>query len=315
MTKEKALQLSKSRLEKLSRTVGHLSYVCYVLEKDCDITDNSESAVVKWISNEISKKGPSPLYYDNNNANFDIDGAIRIAKTGRVWGSPITFNENLLAIEESPGQYKAIGFWEALAILIHEMGHHQDQMLLTVGLPFLNHEDLDIIAAKVVDYLKSRTRTLSLFKDFTPGITEDTFVYIIDYEWYNGIRNLYSYIYLDNGKEVEDISRKVTDSLGCPTAYDKDGRIVFQGEAYQVSMRQVSAPSINAGASYITIDQTVNSASAMCVDTFFNEYQIFDGYTDGHFKLHLDIPADGHPIFNRQQSGFRATTPPDKHYK
>jgi len=90
----------------------------------------------------------------NNPGFFRIDGELKLAKTGDEVGSPIFINSDLLYTKNSQGLYKAFGISEAVALLIHEMGHHHGAK---------NHNKLDLLGIKVSMSLENHSDKASLF--------------------------------------------------------------------------------------------------------------------------------------------------------
>lgn len=314
LTQSEAVALSKSRLKTLSPWVGQLSHACRVYEEDCQLQSKSQKATLQWISSELAQSGPPIIDFSDDNKQFMIDGALRIAKTGNTRGSPIIFNENLLVRKQLNEEYSALGLFECIAILIHELGHHQDNFFIATGLPVLHHEELDVIGALVTEYLKDRTRVISIPAKTHPQSIYPTDIYIIDYEHYNGVRNIYSYVFYDNSQTVTEISQFLTQTLSCPINYDKYGKIAFKGQAQQVAMKNVKAPEIRISAQGVQIKQFVGTASVFCVDFFLSQYEVVSGYKNGELQIELLIDGDGFLHFLRDRSFFEATPPPGKHY-
>lgn len=79
---------------------------------------------------------------------FIIDDKIKIAKTGSAIGSPIYINVDLLYSRDEIGNYVPVSVNEAVAILIHEMGHHYGDH---------SHGQLDLIGIRVGLHLELKT--------------------------------------------------------------------------------------------------------------------------------------------------------------
>ena len=94
-----------------------------------------QGLVVKGITSSIKflseKKSPGT---------FIIDGLVRVAKTGNWPGAPIFINTDLLYTQNVDKSFSAVTISEAVAILIHELGHHYSND---------SHESLDLIGVKV----------------------------------------------------------------------------------------------------------------------------------------------------------------------
>ena len=307
LTRSEAVELSKSRILSLAPHFASLAYTCFVYEKDCQIEGNAQEATIKWLSDEQTRHDPKILF-DSGSEKFLIDGAVRIAKTGNRWGSPVIFNEDLLARELSPGQFRALDLFEILAVLIHEFGHHQDQMLRSMGMPPLPHHELDLIGVRVVSYLKDRTRLVRLGAETIPGLPAEDGVtfFIFEIESNNGIRNVWSKVFVDSRWETREISSSLVTSLECPVERT-NGHITFKGKAHYAAFRRVRAPVIEASGPSVIFAQEVGGASALCVDETMGTYQVFDGFEAGALRLALARNEQGRYLFDPARSSFRAT--------
>lgn len=78
---------------------------------------------------------------------FMIDGLVRVAKTGNTVGTPIYVNSDLLYTKNVSGGYDAITIPEAVAILIHELGHHYGKE---------SHSELDLVGVNVSVFLQQK---------------------------------------------------------------------------------------------------------------------------------------------------------------
>lgn len=313
LTLEKAIAQSKNRIESLSHGFAKLAYNCHVYEEDCKITDNSQSVILKWISSEFSQFKPD-IRYEKGADKFTIDGAIRIAKTGKSWGSPVIFNEDLLFREVSQGNYEPLGFFDIIGVLVHEYGHHQETELRKFGLRVPEHQELDEIAVKVVSYLKDRTRKIQISKDEVPELAEggELDVLQIDIEWYNGVRNIWSHLYLDSPSGVEEISSHLLKGVQCPKMY-QNGHLTFSGTPAFASFRQVETPEVQYQHGRLVLEQKIGDASVLCIDRQMGVFHVFDGYKEGLVKLAFRLNSSGLLEFERGESFFRATPPEDIH--
>lgn len=75
---------------------------------------------------------------------FNVDGKIRVAKTGNKVASSIYVNVDLLYSKDEQGFVRAMNIAEATSMLVHEMGHHHGNY---------THEELDILGVKVANVL------------------------------------------------------------------------------------------------------------------------------------------------------------------
>lgn len=314
LTKSQALQLSKSRIETLSRKFQTLSYSCFVYDQDCFLDNDLQGIVLKLITNEASKH-PTLIQYASGKEQFLIDGAVRIAKTGKSWGVPVIFNEDLLVREITPGNYEALDFFEVIGILVHEFGHHQEDFYVGyTGKPFLRHEELDHLAAKVVKYLKDRTRKLEITQDEIADLPKDhnITIYQIDIEQNIGVRLTWSNIFIDSLFETKEVSADLVIGVVCPKNYT-NGHLTFLGEPANAAFRQVRAPRFTSAAGALTISQEIGDASVLCVDQKMGRFEIFNGYKNGRVQYEFKL-RDGKYLYS-YDSRFYATPPPDNEYR
>ncbi len=129
---------------------------------------------------------------------FMIDGVVRMAKTGSRVGSPIYVNIDLLYTLQGNGRREAIPMSDAVALLIHELGHHQGAY---------SHQDLDYLGVKVASLAQNHMQITPLLP-FTNTValmvlnplTEQAFPDVLIYAH----------------EEVIDISAQFRASIKCP---------------------------------------------------------------------------------------------------
>ncbi|WP_413287726.1 hypothetical protein [Bdellovibrio sp. HCB337] len=311
LTKNEALVLSKSRIEGLKLGFRALAYNCFTAEEDCQIETYSQSATLKWI---LSEQPAPSVEYSSGPENFTIDGAVRIAKTGSTWGSLVIFNEDLLTREVTPGNFEALEFFEIIGVLVHEFGHHQAEWLDKAGLPQLGHQELDELAVKVVTYLKDRTRQIRITQDEVPELKpgHELTIYQIDIEYFNGIRNIWSNIFIDSIVETREISQILLHGVACPKSYTR-GHLTFDGKPNYISLRKVKAPKFEFKNSLITMKQDAEEGSVLCIDSQQGTFNVFRGYTDIHLRLQFRLNDQGNLDFAENGTYLNAVPPPDEH--
>ncbi|MBK9321609.1 MAG: hypothetical protein IPM97_01395 [Bdellovibrionaceae bacterium] len=69
LTKAAALQLSKNRIETLSKTFSSISYTCFVYAEDCGLDTNLQEVTVKLMTNEL-EKNPAKIEYSSGSDNL-----------------------------------------------------------------------------------------------------------------------------------------------------------------------------------------------------------------------------------------------------
>ena len=127
------------------------SEICQISDREKEIL----TQIKKSMDDEFAQEKPLVFMSENSNpGTFIIDGEIKIAKTGNYVGSPIYFNTDLLYFKNNLGIYESIDIKTAIGILIHELGHHQNN---------LNHSFLDALGAKVALGLNKHIQVSSFF--------------------------------------------------------------------------------------------------------------------------------------------------------
>lgn len=115
----------------------------------CKITEDQKLILTK-ISEAMPKEqsNVNQIVFTSeakNPGTFILDGQVRIAKTGDLVSSPIYFNTDLIYSKDKLGHFQAMTIPEAVAVLIHEMGHHHGHF---------SHEELDLLGVTVSLYLQ-----------------------------------------------------------------------------------------------------------------------------------------------------------------
>ena len=120
----------------------------------CQVTEQEKvtlSYIKAALPLEQARNAGHPLVFKSEQQEsgfFVIDGLLRVAKTGDEVGSSIYVNLDLIYTNETNPPQPA-GVLTATAILIHELGHHQG---------IKNHQQLDLLGAKVHAFLVDHTR-------------------------------------------------------------------------------------------------------------------------------------------------------------
>lgn len=304
LSKEQSIQYSINKIKHLAPFVGEMADVCYLQSEKCGITDNAQIALLKWIAIEVRKVGTVNIDFDNNQQNFFIDGAIRMARTGSRRGDVIIFNTERLFKNTESG-FRPLDLYEITAILIHELGHHQRDLFLMTGLKEPNHDELDIIAGIAVNYIKTRSRVSNFTLDDHPIL--DAKLININFEMFNGMRNRWARYFFDNGKGIEELSHQWKNRFQCPIRY-QDGRIIFEGRPLSVFLRRLSAPKVHNNGDRLFYTQGVGLTTVSCVDDYEGVYDFFHGYENGKLNLFFDVKDDAF-IFDSDNSFFTADMP------
>ena len=128
---------------------------------------------------------------------FMIDGNVRVAKTGSAVGSPIYINVDLLYTRNQDGDYEPVTVPEAVAILVHELGHHSGHY---------SHEELDLVSIKVSLFLQKEFIT-------TPMLPWNSEISIAVYN--PKLKTGYPLLILNVGDEIIDISEIYAEIVRC----------------------------------------------------------------------------------------------------
>ncbi len=109
-------------------------------------TDEGEREILRKIADAMDdeRRTANQIQFLSGRAShpnrFDDHGNIRVAKTGDSKGSVILINLDLIYPKDANGNSRAMTVSEALAILIHEFGHHHG---------ISDHQRLDLLGAKI----------------------------------------------------------------------------------------------------------------------------------------------------------------------
>lgn len=124
-------------------------YELCIYESDCGLNDREKKILIR-IQNSLAEEArPSAnlIRFDSSSKNpnlFLLDGNIRIAVTGDDVGDPIFVNLDLAFQKDRKGNVHPLRIEQVLAVLTHELGHHQG---------IKNHNELDILGLKVGAHL------------------------------------------------------------------------------------------------------------------------------------------------------------------
>jgi hypothetical protein len=90
---------------------------------------------------------------------FLIDGEMKAAVTGSLVGSVIKINTDLLYFIKKNHMTEGLSVHEAIAMLIHELGHHHGNF---------SHTELDLLGLKVSEHLNKSTYKTPLLPSGSP---------------------------------------------------------------------------------------------------------------------------------------------------
>lgn len=129
---------------------------------------------------------------------FILNGQPKVAKTGSRIGDPIYINTDMIYAKNGFGTIEALSIPDALAILLHEYGHHVSRK---------SHAELDLIGVKVSLFLKNRIQ-------HTPVLPWNQQVSVTMIQ----AQHLQSFpqVLLNIGPEIWNLSEMVKHSVFCP---------------------------------------------------------------------------------------------------
>lgn len=127
-------------------------YIQICLNSDSCKLNSSQKDLLSQIltSLPLEKQNQKQISFSSEKKNpgtFIIDGLVRVAKTGSNIGSPIYINSDLLYSKNEVNSYVPVSIPEAVAILLHEFGHHYGNY---------SHEELDLIGVRVSMLLQQK---------------------------------------------------------------------------------------------------------------------------------------------------------------
>lgn len=168
--------------------------------ESCKLNDQQKVVLQQILKGLPEEKAQPQLFFGSEAKSpglFIIDGLVRVAKTGSTVGSPIYINSDLLYSKNEAGVYDPVSIPEAVAILIHEMGHHYGEY---------SHEELDLIGVRASLTLQNKFISTPMI----PWTTE------ISASVFNAdLVSSFPEVLLTVGNEVIDISAQYREAVSC----------------------------------------------------------------------------------------------------
>lgn len=178
-------------------------FIKLCLTSDFCKIDKAQRAILEQIAAGLSEERQNPEQIQfasekNQKGFFIIDGEVKVAKTGNTIRSPIYINVDLIYTQNEMGYYIPASISDAVAILVHELGHHYGNY---------SHTDLDLIGVRVALMLQHKTYNTPLLPwsqqisatIINPNVDE-TFPDIL--------------LYIED--QVTDISSQFENAVNCP---------------------------------------------------------------------------------------------------
>jgi hypothetical protein len=177
----------------------------------CRVTPE-ESTLLNQIHDSLPAELAVNLIYRSERATpgfFQLDGAVRVAKTGDTVGSPIFLNLDLLYPSHAPHAYEAVDPPLATSILIHELGHHHG---------IRDHAALDRLGSKLQALLLTQSERSEFWNGNASLITYQFNIVRTDADKLQ--LHLKDRIVLQNGTNLQELDG-VLAAIQCPVAGTK----------------------------------------------------------------------------------------------
>lgn len=147
------------------------------------------------------RKGGNQVQFDsekNHPGTFIIDYEVKVAKTGSTIGSLILINSDLLYTKNELGFYIPMSVSEAVAVLVHELGHHYGNY---------SHTDLDLLGVRVAMLLQHKTYSTPLLP-----WSQQISAMVINPDLDNSFPEVLLYV----EDQVIDVSEQFKNTVFCP---------------------------------------------------------------------------------------------------
>ena len=314
------LLIAKTRFVLGLNHVGRFLFSCLANSAECQFTTRENRlahAIERGRLTDRMSANPTEIVFLSEReqpGTFQLDGQVRIAKTGNDVGDDIYVNIDLIVIEGAEGKPEAMSFAQVFAVLVHELGHHHHNVLDTVP----THEELDTLGNKVRSYVEANTRTTYISHQW-PALNQDSGEFVqlevIESRGSQGQMADQSHLFVTGPFGVVDMSDLVVGRTQCPRAYYLD-ELDFEGRPFLFFMKQFEFDTFTPTAEKLELSFKIEKASVWCLNELpqgAGTYQVFDRYTRGHFKLHFESKDSG-VTFNESLSELNMVVPPDSYY-
>ncbi len=168
----------------------------------CKLTPEQGSLLLQIYRALPQERTAKQLSFSSEKQNpgfFMIDGNVRVAKTGNDVGSPVYINSDLLYTKEGDGDsWDPVSIPEAVAILVHELGHHQGKH---------THEELDLLGVRVSLLLQQKFISTPLI----PWAPNEVSASVLNTNLFKG----FPQVLLNVGDEVLDVSSIYARAVHC----------------------------------------------------------------------------------------------------
>lgn len=191
---EKNVLLAYQNLERHMRT-------CLVAES-CRLTDDERVLLARIADAMLSEHSrANQISFISEQAQpgtFRVDGEMKIAKTGDTIGSPVLVNIDLLYAKGASGRYEAMSLPDAVAMLVHEFGHHQGER---------SHQALDVLGLKVASVLQKNIYSTPLLP-----LQDQVSIHVLNGSGDSPFPETLLYV----TDEIFDLTQSLRDAVICP---------------------------------------------------------------------------------------------------
>lgn len=271
-----------------------------------------EQALISSIKQSLETENelnPELIHFESSVKNpslFFVDGNTRIAVTGDHVGDSIYINLDLASQKDKYGVSHPLFIDRAIAILVHELGHHQGVK---------NHSSLDQLGLKIGNYFSTKLQWVAI--NGSEGQNQDQltrpfqiFLAYVNFpftsESKTGLQNL---ILIFDEEKIVDISSQIDDLTQCQAKTHQNTRLLnWDASSWRYGTTQDVYRCIAPGerTSYMGIDFYTLSATLQqsCDDTLSNFNISID--LSFHFSCpsqdYLNGKSELHYTFERVQS-------------
>ena len=144
---------------------------------------------------------------------FEVDehGKTRIAVTSSTVGSPIYINLDLIYTLDAEGLQKPLSVFDAVAILVHELGHHYGVK---------DHLFLDKLGSKVQSFREPFLESMNLQKMKQEKFALKAYNYSYRIEEYPSLYDgIEGRLVIENGFDLVDLTDSVAKVTACPAGF------------------------------------------------------------------------------------------------
>ena len=313
-TEAQATSMARTRFQAALEHGSRFAAACLALRFDCQLTPREDTIlasiwrelldVVKLPTLEFHSESAEPGF-------FQLDGAVRIAKTGDFPTDVVYVNLDMIALTDATG-FRPLTLGEAMVVVMHELGHHHDRQVS----PRATHEELDVMGNKIRRLMQQNADVQTLSPSQWPALKPGETVSLEHFvaPGAEGQGNDYSFLFVTGPFGVVDLSHKVVESVTCPRSYYR-GELDFEGKPYWSYLRRAEFVFTAPTTAGIKILGRIEDASVRCrnyVATSSNPIQTFTGYRNGIFNAPLLVDVSGAVRIDWPNLSFSMASPPDE---